>query len=72
MKFIEGYVENAGKHSDIVVKGNPLSKNGYLGAVLTVIGIVIMVRSSFRNGSKAYVDAELKALTDIDSIMKVD
>lgn len=69
IKFKQGGVTNplTGEYKDIVVKAvapNNL-KDILIGGSMVLIGITYLTVTAFKNGSKAFEDAEFKTLTDL-------
>ncbi len=68
IKFTRGGVTNpeTGVYKDIVVKaaGPNSLKDILIGGSMVLIGITYLTVTAFKNGSKAFEDAELRALAE--------
>lgn len=69
IKFTRGGITNpgTGEYKDIVVKAvTPNSlKDILIGGGMVIMGITYLTVTAFKNGSKSFEDAELKAMYDL-------
>ena len=71
MRFKQGMVTNnkTGRSKDIIVDASPTSwKESMIGCFIIGLGISYLTNKAFRNGAKAYEEAEFKTLMDIDVV----
>lgn len=71
IKFKQGSISNSfGNTKDIIVKATSPNKlkDIIIGGSAILVGIVYLTHTAFRNGSKAFDEAETKTLYDLGLI----
>ena len=72
MRFKQGTVTNnrTGRSKDIIVEVSRTTswKESMIGCFMIGLGIAYLTNKAFRNGAKAYEEAELKTLMDMDIV----